>query len=80
MVTLFYNDKEYRIKIDHVHDTGRKNDGRFKVAKYNNTYRKFTLPTLIPSLMNNLPVDLLNILSLKRRNVELKSYFLNTQK
>ena len=76
LVNLFYEEKQYSVKIDHDIQTRRKTEGRFKVRKWNNVYGKFSLPILIPTLMNELPVNLLEIKPEMRRKTALKKHYI----
>ena len=73
VINEYYKDKRYRVPIDHAHDTRRKRLGRFKVRRYYNTYGKYTLPSLVPILLNELPVELLNVNPDRRRKQLLKN-------
>lgn len=77
MVTInnFYCCTEYRIEIDHVHFTRMKAAGRLKTRKFYNTYGKYTLPYIVPKLLNELPKELTSVDGVARRKAMLKKYF-----
>ena len=76
MIDMFHNAKEYKVELEHNHSTRRKAEGRFRVEKFQNTYGKMTLSVMIPTLLNELPVDLLKNDSEKTCKRTMKNYLL----
>lgn len=79
MVLQYYENNEYRVKIDHSHETRRKTEGRYKVGCFHNVYGKNTLECLIPRMLNELPVEMLSVKSVHIRKKLIKSHLLKIQ-
>ena len=77
MINTYINSKEHLIKIDHSQNTRQKVQGSFKVRKYSNTFGKHTLPTLVPSIINEIPHQLIEIKNCQTRKRKIKEFFLN---
>lgn len=74
-VSEYYDQMAFRSPIEHKYTTRRKTEGRFKTPKFVNTYGKFSLPCLMPRLLNLLPRELLNIRNKMSRRKLLKKFF-----
>lgn len=79
MINTYYNERQYLAKISHRHDTRAKRNGKMVVEKYNNNNAKFALPSIIPTLMNELPANLLNLSKNINRKQILKEFFINNK-
>lgn len=80
IINNFFNHKAYRVPINHSHATRRREEGRFQTMKFLNTYGKYTLPCLVPRLLNKLPVDVIQTTKVDERKRKLKIFYLNAQK
>lgn len=71
----YYEKMEYRIPITHEYKTRAKTEGKYQKPKFFNTYGKFSLPCLMPRLLNTLPPELLNVRNKLKRKKLLKNFF-----
>ena len=79
LINEFYNDPTLLIPIDHTYNTRRRTEGRYQVERFRNNYGKNSLKVVLPTLLNKMPTNLLNIQNPYKRKKLLKSYFLNSQ-
>ena len=77
MLNIYYNSRQYLIKIDHTHKTRTITDGKYNIPRFFNNFGKYTLPCIIPSLFNELPNELINVKPVKRKKLLLKQFFVN---
>ena len=75
MINTYFNSKEYLKKIDHNQCTRNKSSGKYKVARFYNSFGKFTLPVILPTIFNALPENLTRIQCNHLRKTQLKNYF-----
>ena len=76
IINEYYNATVYKQTINHIYGTRRAKEGRFKMAQFLNRYGKFALPSLVPTLLNELPTYLLNIANVYARKKALKEFFI----
>ena len=79
VLNTYYNEMTYRQKIDHSHDTRRKMEGKYKVGKCTNNYGKYAFESLIPTIFNELPCELLEIKDPYKRKKKIKTHLLDKQ-
>ena len=77
MINTYYNTKQYLNKVDHKHVTRTVTDGKYKIPRFLNNFRKHTLPCIIPTLFNELPEELTSITYVESRKLLLKRFFMN---
>lgn len=76
----FFNDTRFLQKIDHNYQTRRNVEGRYRVQKYRNDYGKSTLSVKLPTILNDIPPEVLEKCNNKNiRNKILKNYFISQQ-
>lgn len=79
LTSIFHGDTRFLQEIDHIHNTRRRDEGRFKVPAYRNNYGKRTLNVQLPTIFNMLPPDVVHIRSIFKRKNIIKTYLLNKQ-
>lgn len=79
MVMTYGNRREFRVEIDHIHNTRNKTNGKFKIRRYFNNFGKYTLPSIIPKLLNELPSSILKTVTKWQRKNMLKNFYMSTQ-
>ena len=75
MIENFYEEQLFRNPIDHCHMTRSKTGGKLKEERFHNTYGKYSLPSCIPKLLNELPYDLLHVENKIKRKRLLRNFF-----
>lgn len=66
-------------RINHQQNTRRRALGRFNVPSFKNDYGKHSLTVRLPSTLNELPAEFINIRHKIKRNKIIKTYYLNNQ-
>ena len=62
--------KEFNILVNHRYETGYKTSKKVKTLKFFNAHGKFTLPNILPRIINQIPVDIVaNTNQSKRRKL-----------
>lgn len=80
LINEFFNDHRFLIPIDHAYNTRRRAKGRYKVERHKNNFGKYSLPTALPNIFNDLPINLLQTFNTYKRKLMLKKYFIAIQK
>lgn len=75
----FFEDNRFLHIIDHSHNTRRRAQKRYKVDKFSNDFGRRTLPVLLPTILNKLPVDILNTKNINKRKKLIKHFFISSQ-
>lgn len=79
IINEFYDDTTYLKNIDHQINTRMRAEGRYQVPSYKNNYGKNSIAVSLPSIMNALPINLLNLRNNPRRKNLIKNHFLHSQ-
>lgn len=75
LLTNKYFDQQYRIKYETNYNLRH---SEFQPVKYNNSYGKALFQYQIPTLLNQLPPDLVNIEMPFQMKIKLRTFFLNS--
>lgn len=78
IVNEFYDNPEFLERIDHNQNTRRRAEGRYKIPKFQNNYGKHSLAIRLPSILNQIPTNLLSLRNNINRKKLIKNYFLNS--
>ena len=73
----FSTETNYRRPLDHTHNTRGRAAGIMQVAKYYNRFGKFSFPSLIPAIMNEIPSEILMMPDLRKRRKMVNYFFKN---
>lgn len=73
----FYDEPNLLQHIDHQQNTRRRAERRYKIPSFRNDYGKKSLAVTLPTTMNNLPTNLLNINNRISRKKLIKKHFLH---
>ena len=79
LVSEFHGDASFLETIDHSHATRRKTEGRFKVSLYKNDYGKHSLEVQLPTALNMMPKDIIDIKNNFHRKNKIKTFLLKSQ-
>lgn len=74
-----FQDEHYLKPVDHQYNTRRKAEGKFKVPKHNNKHGKNTLHIQMPTVLNTLPQNLINIRNKFKRKKLIKNFLIISQ-
>ncbi|XP_037827190.1 uncharacterized protein LOC119615183 [Lucilia sericata] len=75
----FFDDSRFLHPIDHGYNTRRRSQKRFKVERFYNEYGKSTLPVMLPTIINKLPITILNTTNVMKRKKLIKQFFISSQ-
>lgn len=78
-LTEFYKHPTLLQKINHRHNTRRRTQSRFQTPAFRTDYGKSSLARTLPTIMNEMPIELLNIEIKSRRKKLIKNYLLTNQ-
>lgn len=79
LINEFFNDTRFLKPIDHVHNTRRRAEGRFKVERFRNEYGRNTLAVTLPTIFNTIPTQTLNLKNKYTRNKIIKKHYISLQ-
>ena len=60
LINEFFNDARYLKPIEHIYNTRRRAEGRYMVESFKNNYGKNSLNVVLPSIINKIPIAILN--------------------
>lgn len=72
IINEFNSETTFLQKIDHAYETRRRLEGRYKIPTYKNMYGKNTIAVQLPTTLNKLPNDVLNITNKTTFKINLK--------
>lgn len=73
----FFN-TDLQVLVKHSKDTRSRRNGKLIIPYYVNNYGKRTLKSMIPRLINELPLNVKSKITTKKLKIELKQHFLET--
>ena len=79
IIKEFDNDTRFLKPIDHAHNTRIRSQGRFKVERFFNEYGRNTLPVALPTILNKIPTNIMNIKNNYKKYNEIKKYLISLQ-
>ncbi|XP_036325021.1 uncharacterized protein LOC118738204 [Rhagoletis pomonella] len=74
----FYDATQFIKPIDHKYKTRRREEGRFQVPKFRNEYSKHSLSVTMPTLLNELPANNLNLPKTPQGKTLINNHYLNS--
>lgn len=77
IIKEFDKDSRFLHPIDHMHNTRRKQGGRYKVERFTNEYGRNTMSVIMPTILNKIPITILNINNKYKKFKEIKKYLIN---
>lgn len=79
IINDFHPETAFLQKINHAYDTRRRSEGRYKVPTFNNQYGKNTIAVQLPTTLNTLPYNLLELRNNKTFKKHLKNIIIKSQ-
>lgn len=74
-----FSNNNFLHPIDHIHNTRTKSQGRYKINRFKNEYGQNTLDVTLPTLLNKIPIHILNTKNKHKRIKLVKKYLINLQ-
>ena len=74
LINEFGNDRRFLHPIDHSHNTRIRSQGRNKIQRFTNDYSRNTMQVVLPTTLNKIPTNILNITHKPKKQKEIKKY------
>ncbi|KAM7352639.1 uncharacterized protein ACRADG_006262 [Cochliomyia hominivorax] len=79
IVNEFFGDNRFLRIINHPYQTRRRVQNRYQTDRFLNEFGRSTLGVTLPSILNNLPNEILNVKNNFKRKKLIKNFFINSQ-